>query len=125
MRDKLLPLLLAVVLLGGCAHQPVKPAQTSTAGDVRRYTVLMSTNAAGKEIVTTSGRDMTIDYEFNDRGRGPKLHTVMQVDEHSIPLAIHTTGNDYFKSPVEERFGIENGIATWKNPSEDSRGDAG
>jgi hypothetical protein len=122
MRDKLLPLLLAAGVVTGCAHQ----AATPRAGqDVRRYTFLMSGTPAGKEIVTTAGNQVTVDYEFNDRGRGPKLHTVMTLDEHSIPTSIQTTGNDYFKSPVEERFSTENGTALWKSASEDGRADAG
>ena len=112
---KLLPLLL---LAAACAHQP-------SGSDVRRYTVLMSTNTAGHEIVTTRGNDVSIDFEFNDRGRGPKLHTEMTLDERNVPTAIDIKGIDYFKSPVEERFSIENGTAMWKNASEDGRGDAG
>lgn len=92
---------------------------------MRRYTVLMSTNTAGQQVVTTRGNDVTVDFEFNDRGRGPKLHSVMTLDERMVPTSIHTTGNDYFKSPIEERFSIANGTATWKNPSEDGRGQAG
>lgn len=120
MRHKLIaPLLL---LAAACAHQQGAGAP---AGEVRRYSVLTSTNTAGKEVVTTRGNEVTVDFEFNDRGRGPKLHTVIQVDERSVPISLHTTGNDYFKSPIEERFSVENGTASWKNPSEEGRADSG
>src|SRR5687768_10326042 len=94
-----------------CAHQPT-----------RRYTVLMSTNAAGKQVVTTRGNETIVDYEYNDRGRGPKTHTVIRVDERGVPLSMLTTGNDYLKTQIEERLTTENGRATWSNTAE--KGDA-
>ena len=66
--------LLAILLVAACAHQPARDEAT------RRYTVLMSTNKAGTQVVTTRGDETTVDYEFNDRGRGPKTHTVVRTD---------------------------------------------
>jgi cytosine/adenosine deaminase-related metal-dependent hydrolase len=83
----------------------------------RRSTVLMSDNNAGTQVVTTRGNDVTVDFEYNDRGRGPKTHTVMKLHD-GVPVSMQTTGNDYLKQKIEERFTIENGMATWKNTSE-------
>src|ERR1051325_8692913 len=83
----------------------------------RRSTVLMSGNNAGTQVVTTRGNDVTVDFEYNDRGRGPKTHTVMKLHD-GVPVSMQTTGNDYLKQKIEERFTIENGMATWKNTSE-------
>lgn len=85
----------------------------------------MSTNPAGTQVVTTRGSDVEIDFEFNDRGRGPKLHTTMVVDDRSVPATIKTTGHDYFKAPVTETLSTENGVAIWKTASEDDEGKAG
>lgn len=109
-------------MAAACAHQPVpQPVQESTL----KYTVLMSTNRAGSQVVTTRGSETTMDYEFNDRGRGPKIHGVFRVDEHGVPIAIDISGNDYLKQPVEEHFAIANGVATWKNTAEQGEGKAG
>ncbi len=108
--------LLALFALA-CAHQPPQPDATSTES-TRRYTVLMSTNKAGSQIVATRGNEVTVDFEFNDRGRGPKTHSVIRVDERGVPVSIHTAGNDYYKQQIEERFDAEDGTPEWKNTSE-------
>jgi imidazolonepropionase-like amidohydrolase len=99
-----------------CAYQP-QPAATPTES-TRRYTVLMSTNKAGSQVVTTRGNEVTVDYEFNDRGRGPKTHSVIRLDERGVPVAVQTAGNDYYKQQIEERFDAEDGTPEWKNTSE-------
>src|SRR5688572_12516841 len=97
-----------------CAHQPT-----------RRYTVLMSTNAAGKQVVTTRGNETIVDYEYNDRGRGPKTHTVIRLDERGVPESMVTTGNDYMKQTVDEQFSTTSDIAKWKNSAEADEAKAG
>jgi len=81
----------------------------------------MGGNRAGTETVTTEGNTRTIDFEFNDRGRGPKTHTVMSTDAHSVTSSLKTDGNDYFKVPVAETFA--NGA--WSNGAESGNGKAG
>jgi len=81
----------------------------------------MGGNRAGTETVTTQGNTRTIDFEFNDRGRGPKTHTVMSTDAHSVTSSLKTDGNDYFKVPVAETFA--NGA--WSNGAESGNGKAG
>ncbi len=78
----------------------------------------MGTNRAGTQVVTQRGNESTIDFEFTDRGRGPKTHTMVRVDDRGLPISIETTGNDYLKAPIEEHFSLENGIAKWKNTAE-------
>jgi imidazolonepropionase-like amidohydrolase len=90
-----------------------------------RSTVLMSTNRAGTQVVTTNGDTITVDYELNDRGRGPKTHTVIRLDPNGVPLQVETTGNDYYKVPIEEGFSVDRGIARWKNTSEAGEAPAG
>lgn len=90
-----------------------------------RYTVLMSTSPAGSQVVTTRGSETMVDYEFNDRGRGPKLHTVMRVDSRGVPVSIETTGNDYYKVNVEERLTTTGKQVAWKNTAESGQGQAG
>jgi hypothetical protein len=70
-----------------CAHQPPSHEETL------RYTVLMSTDPAGTQVVTTRGDEITVDYEYTDRGRGPKTHTVIRLDSRGVPLGKTTPGN--------------------------------
>ena len=111
---------LALLLAAACAHQPAR----DDAG-TRRYTVLMSTNAAGKQVVTARAGETVVDYEFNDRGRGPKTHTVIRLDERGLPVSMITTGNDYMKQAVDERFSIEGDVARWTTSSESGEGRPG
>ena len=125
MRHKLAAI--AAVLTTACSVgvPPASSPDGRTPPQTRRYTVLMSTNTAGSQVVTTRGNEVTIDYEYNDRGRGPKTHTVMTLDERGLPLTLTTSGNDYFKQNVEESLATEAGTARWKNSAETGEGKAG
>jgi len=108
MRIRLLALL--AIFVAACAH--TTPPQTQT----RAF--IMGGHRAGTETVIASGNTRTIDFEFNDRGRGPKTHTVMTTDAHSVTTSLKIEGNDYLKAPVTETFangawsnGAENGNA--------------
>jgi imidazolonepropionase-like amidohydrolase len=57
-------------------------------------------------------------YEYNDRGRGPSLDERVILGAGGVPVLIETTGNDYFKNAVSERFTIEQGAAKWVNSAE-------
>jgi imidazolonepropionase-like amidohydrolase len=82
---------------------------------VLKYTVIMAGHPAGSQTVAIDGAKRTIDYEFNDRGRGPKTHTVM------VPGEMTTTGVDYLKSPVNETFAD----GKWSNGAESGSAAAG
>src|SRR6516225_2646081 len=57
-------------------------------------------------------------FQFNDRGRGPKIYTSYRLDTHSLIVFEESKGVDYMKSPVEERFSLAAGEAAWKNKAE-------
>ena len=59
-----------------------------------------------------------VKYEFNDRGRGPKLEGTYKFDAKGLPVSIREIGNDYIKVPVDEQFTITNGRAEWKSSVE-------
>jgi hypothetical protein len=86
------------------------------------YTIFSNGRVAGSE-VDAYGQDGRIDstYEYNDRGRGPKVaaHYVVRAD--GLPTGTDITGNDYLKAPVDEHFFIENGVAHWKSTSENGQ----
>lgn len=122
--------LLALLAFTACTHvaQQTKPATAqvppTTVAPSRTYTMVLVGNIAGKEIVTASGDDRQIDFEYNDRGRGPKTQTITALNAAGIPVALHTTGVDYFKSPVDETLSVASGRAHWSNGSETGDGNA-
>src|SRR4051794_37424112 len=109
--------LLSLVLAAACSQTSPTPAvaprvhteatassveATASAESVRRYDFLMGAGRAGGESVTTSGNVRTVHFEFNDRGRGPKIDSTITTDTRAIPVSITTKGNDYLKAAVDE-----------------------
>src|SRR5207249_604135 len=58
-------------------------------------------------------------FEFNDRGRGPKLTSTITLDSDGIPIRVESSGVNYLKAPVSEKLEVSGGAAHWKNSSED------
>jgi imidazolonepropionase-like amidohydrolase len=85
----------------------------------------MAANKAGTEIVTTRDGDIITDFEFNDRGRGPKTHTILRLDDRGLPLSSETTGNDYYKQQIDERLTADGATLSWKNTAESGSAVAG
>lgn len=109
-----------------CAHQTsIRPVAAPPPPAEMRYVMTMAGKPAGMQVMRTNGNDRIIDFEFNDRGRGPKTRTTLRLDDAGLPVAIQTTGVDYYKVPVDERFNIENGVAQWDNGSEKGTGQKG
>jgi hypothetical protein len=60
-------------------------------------------------------------FQFNDRGRGPKIYTSYRLDSRGLIAFEESQGVDYMKSPVEERFSLVAGEAAWKNKAENEK----
>ena len=91
-----------------------------------RYTVLSNGAKAGAEVDTfTASNRIDSTYEYNDRGRGPKIEAHWQLDQSSMPVRVDVTGVDYLKAPVNEHFAVENGQAEWNSTSEHGHAPAG
>jgi len=91
-----------------------------------RYTISSNGEVAGHEVDSylPSGR-VESTFEFNDRGRGPKVSAVYQFDTNSMPAKVDETGNDYLKAPVDEHFEVKEGVARWKSTAEHGDAPAG
>ena len=110
-----LALLLCGVLISSASSQ----SNPSAAKDSIRYTVIIAGNKSGFATSTPNPDGSLQSYfEYNDRGRGPKVTEHVVLDPSGIPTQIDNTGNDYDKAPVEEHFTLKNGSATWKNRAE-------
>ena len=90
-----------------------------------RYSIVSNGRSAGSEVDTyTSGGHIDSTFEFNDRGRGPKIEAHYIVAGDGSPLRTDITGNDYFKAPVDEHFSVEAGTGHWKSTSENGQAPA-
>jgi hypothetical protein len=97
-------------------------AGDSVAPQTLRYSILSNGRMAGSE-VDTYGPSGHVDctFEYNDRGRGPKVAAHYVLSGDSLPLQVDVTGNDYLKAPVDEHFVLDNGVAHWKSTSENGQ----
>lgn len=103
--------------------QSPSPQAADTSG-ATRYSVLMMGQPAGSQVSTvTPAGEIQVAFEFNDRGRGPRLNSRITLGAGGVPTLIETTGNDYFKGAVDERFTLSGGRASWENKAE--RGERG
>src|SRR4030088_230350 len=82
------------------------------------YTVTMMGLPAGQHAVWTEGGKLRTFFQYNDRGRGPKMWTTLAVKD-GLLVSEETEGNDYMKSPVHETFSLAQGTASWKSKAED------
>jgi imidazolonepropionase-like amidohydrolase len=95
----------------------VAVAQTLAAE--RTDKILIQGNSAGIQTVKEEpAGTFRVEYSYNDRGRGDHIIATWKLDTAGVPTEYQGSGNDYMKAPVEERFEIKNGRASWKNRSE-------
>jgi imidazolonepropionase-like amidohydrolase len=87
-----------------------------------RYSIVSNGRSAGSEVDTFAAKgQIDSTFEFNDRGRGPKIEAHYIVDSNGSPLRTDITGVDYLKAPVDEHFSLEGGIGRWKSTSENGQ----
>src|SRR6266550_8808672 len=70
-----------LALATACAHQTE-----------RRYTMMLGANRAGTQVTHIDGGRRIIDFEVNDRGRGPRTTSEIRINDHFIPTFEKTTG---------------------------------
>ncbi|HWM92783.1 MAG TPA: amidohydrolase family protein [Thermoanaerobaculia bacterium] len=88
-----------------------------------RYTLDYGGNRSGSAVTTSVGeRERRYTYEFQDRGRGPKIEQRVVVGDKGVPVLMEISGVDYWKNPADERFELREGKASWRNPSEKQEG---
>lgn len=107
------------LVLGSAAAAAAEPATVAydwlTAGEVSGSQVL--------QIHADGAR--AVDFEFNDRGRGPKIHAKSRSDEHGALVELEISGHSYMGAPADERFAVEDGVAKWESTLESGSAPAG
>ncbi|TDR41297.1 cytosine/adenosine deaminase-related metal-dependent hydrolase [Tahibacter aquaticus] len=93
----------------------------SAAEQVERSEILtMGAKAGFQEARYADDGSIKVHYEFNDRGRGPKMDAEYRVGADGSVARIANTGIDYFKGPVDETFSRDGSKVSWKNSAEDA-----
>ena len=67
----------------------------------------------------------TADFEFNDRGRGPKIHEELTFAADGTPLELQVSGRSYMGAPATESFSVKDGQARWESTLESGEAPAG
>ncbi len=81
--------------------------------------ILIQGNKQGSQTVSTEADGgVRSEYSYNDRGRGDHIVANWKLNAAGVLIEYTGTGNDYMKAPVEERFTLDDGKATWKNRTE-------
>jgi len=117
MRTLSITLALALAALPAAAQQ-AGPAP----GDTVRYAAFSAGRLVGHEHIWRDA-DGTLhsQMEYNDRGRGPNVHTRVRLDDRGFPVRIEAEGVNYYKVPVRETFEVRDGRVVWQNSAD--RGD--
>jgi imidazolonepropionase-like amidohydrolase len=115
-----------LVLLGAAFPQPQQSPLPELPPDIPKDAVirmvLTDKTPSGQDAVWRSSDGAIHEfYQFNDRGRGPKIYTNYRLDAHGLITTEESKGVDYMKSPIEERFTLASGEATWKNQAENEK----
>ena len=107
-----------VLVAGTCAAADV----VSVGGE---RSVLLTMGKPAGEMLRSVDADGTqhVHFEFNDRGRGPKLDATYKLRADGSLLEAATRGVNYFKGKVDESFSQNGSSAHWKNSAEDETRD--
>lgn len=80
------------------------------------FAVILGGAQAGTMAVQATGASAyRVTFEYNDRGRGPRLDSTIRLGPDSTPVRIETDGNDYLKGRVAERFERTATHAKWSS----------
>jgi imidazolonepropionase-like amidohydrolase len=107
-----------------------KPVSTATLISA----LLLSTSAAGQEAgsykifeggrmlghleAQQDGQTITIDYQVDENGRGPRTHEVVTLGPAGVPRAWTVSGRSVTGGAATESFEYKSGTARWTSPAE-------
>ncbi|MBS3928886.1 MAG: amidohydrolase family protein [Sphingomonadales bacterium] len=79
------------------------------------YRVLTQSRDIGHYIVDTQGRNVSVDFDYKQNGRGPTLKESLKLDGAGFPLQWSITGRTTFGNPVNESFRWSPRGAEWRD----------
>ncbi len=85
----------------------------------RHYDWLTADKVSGSHVLQIKADGTRLaDFEFNDRGRGPKIHEELKTDEAGLLTSLRVNGHSYMGAPVDETFTVKDGRAQWQSTLE-------
>ena len=109
----------------GCAAACALASTSAVSAPTRtlQYSIVSGGGTAGTETDTyDASGTLESEFEFNDRGRGPKIRAHYEFGADGVPTRIDVAGINYLKAPVDEHFWIENGHSAWRSTTEHGTG---
>ncbi|HXS95903.1 MAG TPA: amidohydrolase family protein [Candidatus Limnocylindrales bacterium] len=100
-----IPVLLALAAFVQQSESPLTVLPPDVPKDATMRTILLDGTPSGQDAVW-KGADGALHefFQFNDRGRGPKLYLTYSLDSGGSILKEESKGVDYMKQPVDEKF---------------------
>jgi imidazolonepropionase-like amidohydrolase len=85
------------------------------AAETITYRVLFAGDDVGHMIVDEHGKQLAIDFDYKQNGRGPTMAEEITLDDNGYPVDWTITGTTTFGSSVDEFFRVEDGVARWQD----------
>jgi imidazolonepropionase-like amidohydrolase len=100
----------------------VIPGQSQAADDVERSVHLRYGQPNGfQEVRHNTDGSISVHFEYNDRGRGPKFDAQYRLAADGTLLQVDSEGVDYLKAPLSDHFLLVGGQAHWHNTAENEQ----
>jgi hypothetical protein len=91
-----------------------------------RYDWMTADQVSGSHVlVIAADGKRTTDFEFNDRGRGPKLHEVIETNADGFITHLEVTGHSYMGATASERFYSDADLVKWQSTLEEGSAQPG
>lgn len=101
-------------------------SSAAVADEIRMYEWLTAGEVTGGLVMTVRDDGARIsDFEFNDRGRGPKIHEEIETGKNGRIVSLKITGHSYMGAPADESFHVEGDVSYWKSPVDQGQAKAG
>ena len=98
------------------ASAPVRAEVMVPEDEATRYIVLTGGTAIGAtELTWNEDGTLSIFHEFRNNGRGPTYNEEIDLDAYGFPVSWTIQGATTFGNAVDESFGIEDSVATWRD----------
>jgi imidazolonepropionase-like amidohydrolase len=98
------------------------PGQSQAADDVERSVHVRYGQPNGfQEVRHNADGSISVHFEYNDRGRGPKFDTQYRLGADGTLLQVDSEGVDYLKAPLSDHFSLVGGQAHWHNTAENEQ----
>ncbi|TKB45970.1 amidohydrolase family protein [Thalassotalea mangrovi] len=89
------------------------------AKQVTHYDWIVKGKKTGYQIVTHINEyQYKSKFEFNDRGRGPKITETIKLDRNGNIIEQKVSGHTYLGAKVDENYNFKDGIAHWQSTQE-------